>query len=213
MNKEIEQGWRLLGVSVKTQVLFTSVNAIECVQAAVGSEFKTILKKHDVIAVGPKTALCLHKAGVQHVRVPTVHSQEGILDLFAKSKLPNKLFFFRAEKARNFLQKALGNLGVKVLAIHSYQMHCPQLDGSSVIKAWRQGKVDAVLLGSPLTVRHYLRQIVDVGIANNAILVAISPSVAATAKSLGLDIKLISEQASFSGMLELLHRYFEGEKT
>jgi len=211
LNERIKQGWARLVLSHNAWVLFTSVNAIECVESVVGSSFVSILKKHHVLAVGERTAEYLHSLGLSGVFVPKEHSQEGLLTMLLQSDLPQTLFFFRAEKGRDYLHQELKKRSVNVVLIYSYRMCCPQSDTTEVVQALQRNEVDAVLLGSPQTVRHYLRRIADVDIANRAVLVAISSRVADTAKTLGLEITLVSKQANFSSMLETLHHFFEGE--
>lgn len=205
----ILEGWKLLQTADPAWVLFTSVNALACLESVLGKDFILELKRHTVVAVGDKTAEFLYAAGLAHVLVPKEHSQEGLLAMMKALVLPKRLFFFRAKKARDFLQNNLIQQGVEVYPVMSYQMDCPQSDASTALSALRQGHVDAVLLGSPQTVRHYLHRTVDLRIANNAVLVAISPRVAATAQALGLKVCLVSKQASFSSMLMSLHHYFE----
>ncbi|MDQ6960911.1 MAG: uroporphyrinogen-III synthase [Mariprofundaceae bacterium] len=211
LSAEIQRGWHLLQKKSPAWVLFTSVNALESLESTLGSNFVLELKRHTVLAVGEKTADFLHEAGIKHVLVPQEHSQEGLLSMMLALTLPKQLFFFRAEKARNFLQQSLIEQGVEVFAVMSYQMQCPQSDATTVLSALKEGQVDAVLLGSPQTVRHYLRRTIDIRIANNALLVAISPRVAETATSLGLKVSLVSKEANFSSMLMSLHHYFEGK--
>lgn len=190
-----------------TGVLFTSVNGVECAAGVMGDAFADILAQTAVAAVGEHTAEALRRHGVTPALVPDVASQEGILAAYLQHGLPQKLVFFRAEEGRDLLIDALKARGVRVHVAYSYRSICPQDDASEIIDAIARGNIDAVLLGSAKTARHYLKRIGDIALANRPVIVTISGMVAREAEALGLGVQVVAKQASFSAMLDALEDY------
>ena len=215
MPDSIKAGLALLS-DVDTHVLFTSSNGVRCVSGVLGSAFAESLRQCRLAATGEKTASALRKLGINNLLLPETASQEGLLSAYMKNPLPRRLVFFRAEEGRNVLPDALQQQGVEVHVIPAYHMVCPQDDATDIRQALQLGQIDAVLLGSAKTVRHYVQRIGDPDLAGSAILAAISPAVAASASELGLEVQAIAKQASFPSMLDALENYFQqqdgGEK-
>ena len=192
-----------------THVLFTSHNGVRCVAEMLGDEFASAFRQCNLAVVGKKTAAALQKLGLDNVLLPDTASQEGLLASYLKRTLPQRLVFFRAEEGREFLPEALRQRGVEVHIIPAYRTICPQDDASDIRQALQQGQVDAVMLGSTKTTRHYVQRINNRDLANSPALAVISPHVAQCAHKLGLDVQAIAKQASFSSMLDALEHHFQ----
>jgi len=192
-----------------THVLFTSSNGVRCVSEALGSAFAQTFRRCRIAAVGEKTASALRRLDINDLLLPETASQEGLLSTYMERPLPRRLVFFRAEEGRSVLPDALQQQGVEVHVIPTYRMFCPQDDATNIRQALQQGRIDAVLLGSTKTVRHYVQRIGDPDLAGSTILAAISPAVAESTSELGLEVQAIAKQASFPSMLDALENYFQ----
>jgi len=161
-----------------------------------------------VAAVGNQTADCLNQHGIRTDIVPETASQDGLVDAYLQSGLPERLLFFRAEEGREALAEALTERGIEVETVPAYRTICPHDDASDVIAMLRKGEVDAVLLGSARACLHYLQRVGDATLAARPVSVAISQKMAAAAMCGGLRVQLVAKSASFEAMLDILSDYF-----
>lgn len=206
--ENIQRGLALLK-NKQPHVLFTSPNGVHCVSKVLGPEFSEVFKARPITAVGRKTAAALHELRISNIMLPGIASQEGLVSAYLEKGLPEFLVFFRAEEGRNLLAGALSEQGCDVHTIHAYRTICPEGDASEIKQALAEGCIDAVLLGSAKTVRHYVQRIGSAEIANRAFLAVISQQAADCAEALGLNVQVIAKQASFSSMLDGLAYYFQ----
>ncbi|MCF7820827.1 MAG: uroporphyrinogen-III synthase [Mariprofundaceae bacterium] len=189
-------------------VLFTSRNAVECVASVLGSNFAEIVGSHRVSAIGNRTAQSLSLYGIKTELLPQKASQEGLIETYQNSGLPERLLFFRAEEGKDLLQKALSHRGCEVITLYPYRMNCPDSDVSSTVEKLKNQQIDALLLGSPKTVENYVRRIGSVEIADTPAIAVISPQVARAAEDAGLSVQVVAKTASFDAMLDALADYF-----
>ena len=189
-------------------ILLSSANGVSCTAQALGDDFPTLLAGHPVIAVGEHTAAALAKHGIQTVWTATEASQEGLIQDFSKHGWPPSLCFLRAEDGRDVLQQAMQAQGVDVRLIHAYRTICPQDDPSDIVQALQHGDIDAVLLGSSRTARHYVQRIGNAQLADRPAVAVISPQVACAAQEAGLSVQAVAKEASFTAMLDALADYF-----
>jgi len=189
-------------------VLFTSANGVRCVSEVLQGKLSRVLARTTVAAVGDKTATALREAGLNDILVPASASQAGLLQAWLATQVPRTLVFFRAEEGSDLLAGGLRKHGCTVHTIHAYRTICPAGDTDDTRRLLAAGDVDAVLLGSARTARHYVQRIGDVRLANRPVVAVISRQAATCAQSLGLDVQVIAKQASFSSMLDELADYF-----
>jgi len=191
-----------------TDVLFTSRNGIEALAKYSDVPLPSLLQDHRMAVIGEKTAQALQTYGIQADIVPDIQSQCGLWNVYETYGLPKSLMFFRAEEGSDFLSQKLQTKGVSVTTSLVYKTICPDDDCSDIIQQLRQKQIDAVLLGSAKTARHYLQRIQNIQLANIPVLVAMSQQVADAADKLGLSVQLIAKQTSFASMLDELETYF-----
>ena len=191
-----------------TDVLLTSRNGVEALAVSSDVPLSSLLQHHRIAVVGEKTAQALRAYGIQPNIIPNIQSQLGLLDAYQNHRLPQSLLFFRAEEGSDFLSDDLQTQGVPVQTILAYRAICPSGDSLGMIQLFEQKKIDAVLLGSAKTAKHYLQQVQDTALANTPVLVAMSQQVADAADKLGLNVQLIAKQTSFASMLDELETYF-----
>jgi len=198
----------LIALPGDAAILLSSANGVSCAAQALGDDFTTLLTRHPVIAVGKHTAAALAKCGVQAAWTAAEASQEGLIRGFSEHGWPTTVCFLRAEDGRDVLQQALQAQGVDVHLIHAYRTICPQDDPSDIVQALQHGDIDAVLLGSSRTARHYVQRIGNAQLADRPAVAVISPQVAAAAQEAGLSVQAVAKEASFTAMLDALADYF-----
>jgi uroporphyrinogen-III synthase len=181
---------------------------VECVASVLGNGFAEIVANHRISAIGSRTARSLNDHGIQPDLLPQKASQEGLIEAYQNSSLPERLLFFRAEEGKDLLQQALSHHGCEVTTLHPYRMNCPDSDISDTIEKLKNREIDALLLGSPKTVENYIRQIGSIEIADTPAIAVISPQVAQAAVDAGLSVQAVAKTASFDAMLDALADYF-----
>lgn len=192
-----------------TSVLFTSGNGVDCVAETLGSAFTLLLKPHKIIAVGERTAAALASHGIDDAIAPETPSQAGLIELFERTGIPERLLFFRAEEGSNAVAEALSAAGCRVKTIYAYRMRMPEGDVEEISAMLKQHKIDGVLLGSAKTTINYIQRIGDPKTAAIPAIAVISPEVAATAEKAGLSVQAVAKSASFDAMLDALSGYFD----
>jgi len=210
--QNIRQGVKLLDDD-GVHALFTSANGVHCAAETLGDAFSSVFAAVPVVAIGDHTAEALRKRGVTPAWISGHASQEGLVNAWRKRGLPRRLAFFRAEEGRAMLGNALTAAGVDVHLIQVYRTICPNDDASDVIRALKNGTIDAVLLGSARTARHYIRRIGDAHLANRPVIAVISRRAAAAIRRLGLDVQSVAKEASFASMLDGLAAWFQQNKS
>lgn len=195
-----------------TDVVFTSVNGVQSVAATVDA-LQHILRLKRVAAVGIKTAEALRRVGVEADIIPSIPSQDGLIQAYLEHGMPGRLMFFRAREGRDTLVRALKGHGIDVLLVPAYQTVCPQDDASAIIEALKHADIDAVLLGSSKAARYYIQRIGDIGLAGRPVVVAISAQVAEAAHDAGLDVQIVAKTISFDAMLDDLAVFYKMRST
>jgi len=192
-------------------IVFSSVNGVEQTALAAPTPLAEILRGHRIAAVGERTAAQLRKHGVEPHIIPEMPSQEGLIAAYQKIGIPRRLFFFRAEEGNAALENFLTAHNCEVRLVPTYRSVCPTDDATQIIELLRHQQIDAVLLASPKTARHYLQRIGDTDTANQAHIVVISPAVATAATDAGLQVQIVAKEASFEAMLNGLSDFYERE--
>jgi uroporphyrinogen-III synthase len=205
---EVRRGLGLLQGGVG-EALFTSANGVAAAHQVLGGNFSRAFAQARVAVVGQKTAEALLGLGVKPAVVPKRYSQEGLLAAYEKVGLPQRMVFFRASEGRGLIIDVLRSKGVEVDLVKAYDTVCPQQDAVPVIAQLQRGSIDAVLLASGKTARHYVQRIGDSELASRPAIAVISPQVERTCTGLGLAVQAVAKKATLEAMLNALEQYFE----
>lgn len=207
LKASIQQG--LSDIESYSDIVFTSVNSIQAVFENNSTSTTDFFQGKRIAVVGKKTAEALKKHHLHAEIISKTASQQGLIAAYQAQGLPQSLLFFRAESGSNILLEYLQDKGVKTQLITAYRSICPKNKANAEVLAMlKENIIDATLLGSSRTAKHYLQRIGDLELANRPILVAISQQVADAADKLGLKVQLIANDANFPSMLEVLADYF-----
>ncbi len=189
-------------------VIFTSSNGVHCFSRACDRLPSEVLADMHVCAVGSQTAKALAEIGIECAIVGDPPSQKGLIRAFEQTGMPRRAFFFRAEKGSDQLIRFLREHGCETHLIVAYRMRCPASDAGPIVDMIKRGEIDAVLLGSALTVHHYAHRIGNPELASRPVLAVISEQAAEQAKRDGLRVQVVAKTASFDAMLDALEDHF-----
>lgn len=181
--------------------LFTSANAVHCVHRTLGKEMVQAFAHARIAVVGRKTAAALKRVGLTPALIPSIESQEGLIEPMKRAS-PKRLIFFRAEQGKDTLIQALTQLGIPVELVPVYRTVGVSEDASEVRHKLASGQIDVVLLGSTRSTQQYLARIGDIGLASKPRIAVISPAMAKEVMALGLKVDIIAKEASFKAMLD-----------
>lgn len=134
-----------------THVIFTSQHAVHFFGEAL-EERKALFLEKEQIAVGKKTATCLHELGCTKISTATEETQEGVIELLAPLNLEECYFLFpHSSKARKNLLFFLQKREVRHQAFPLYDTYTCQ---SSPLPSLDE--IDEILFTSPSTVHAFL---------------------------------------------------------
>ncbi len=189
-------------------VIFTSVNGVLAAadrMAAMNLPFAG-LNACKVAAIGPATATALTDRGVRVSLSPAEYVAEEIVrELRALTDLAGlRILLPRADVARAVLREQLIAAGAHVLEVPTYRTICgtPDSDAFAAVR----GGADWITFTSSSTVRHFFELLGDdaLRIAHEAQIACIGPITAATAREFGLQVTIVADRYTVSGLLNAL---------
>jgi len=195
-----------------SDLLFTSANGVLALASFCHEQNRTLkstLAGKRIAAVGDRTAAALSALDISVDIIPEIASQDGLIAAYSEHGLPAQLLFFRAKEGRENLAEALEQQGTVVKIVKAYNTVCPDADATETVALLAAGQIDAVLLGSTKTARHFLQRIHSNELANRPVVVVISQLMAEETEQLGLHVQVVAKSASFDSMLDGLAEYFE----
>jgi len=194
--------------------IFTSANAVSFFFdriAAKGLDCRAFGSCR-ICAVGPKTAALLLAKGIKADLIPTDYKAEGVVEEFRKIDLQGKkLLFPRADKARELIPSALGEMGAAVAAPITYRNVVPDTLPPSLLEALEEQRIHCVTFTSSSTAENLavmlgenrmLRLLEGVAVA------AIGPVTAKTCRELGLDVHIEPLNYTLENMTAEIVKYF-----
>lgn len=159
-------------------------------------------------AIGPKTQAALEERGIGVDRVPETYTSAGLVTALESKVEGVRVEIARSDHGSQELLTGLHRAGAYVHETILYRLERPPEAGHSV-QAAIDGKLDAVLFTSSLTVEHFMeiaaeREILDrVHDALDASLVAtIGEPTKQTATEHGLAVDVVPESATFAALVE-----------
>ena len=165
-----------------------------------------------ICAVGPKTAALLAAKGIKADMIPADYKAEGVVTEFSKIDLQGrKVLFPRADKARELIPQALGEMGAIVAAPIAYRNIVPDVLPQNVLQALEEKRVHCVTFTSSSTVdnlavmlgeNRMLRLMQGVAVA------AIGPITAKTCREIGLEVHIEPANYTLENMSEEIVKFF-----
>ena len=191
-------------------VIFTSANGVARFWSALEAEGRGAadLARARVAAIGPATARALAARGVTPAVVPERYLAEGMVEALRDAdRWPGRRVLLpRAREARDLLPRRLAEWGAEVDVVAAYEVR-PERAGADRVRAeLRAGRIDAVTFTASSTVRHFVDAVgADVG---RAVVAAIGPVTARTARACGLPVHVVAEVHTIDGLVAALGAHF-----
>ncbi|MBL0011694.1 MAG: uroporphyrinogen-III synthase [Nitrosomonas sp.] len=192
--------------------IFVSPNAVNKAMQLIGKQ--RILPPYiRFAAVGKGSADALKHYGVNEVLVPVEHfdseallQQEQLQDMAGK-----RVVIFRGNGGRELLGDTLIQRGASLEYAECYQRRKPDIDTTSLLSAWMQGEIHAVIITSSEGLHNLFDIIGKLGqqLLKSTPVFTVPERIARTAKTLGLRKIVKSTSTGDEGLLECLQAYFQ----
>jgi uroporphyrinogen III methyltransferase/synthase len=196
-------------------VVFTSQNTVRvvCDRMVEWGRSPRDLGAVSVAAIGPATASALVERGVTPDLVPPRFVAEAVVDaLAARGGLRGaRVLLPRATEARDALPAGLLAHGavVDVIAVYRTVGVMGGAEGAGLAHEIEAGAIDAVMFTSSSTVRHFVELVGrEAATAPRYAAAVIGPVTAATAREVGLPVRVEADEYTVSGLVEAVRRYF-----
>jgi uroporphyrinogen-III synthase len=159
-----------------------------------------------VCAIGDRTARALREAGYGVDSVPEEFSSSGLVAALETEVPGARVEVARSDHGSAVLTDGLNDAGAYVHETVLYRLVRPDGAGESAERA-AEGRLDAALFTSSLTVEYFLdaaaaRGVRDAAIAglNDAVVAVIGEPTRETAEDLGIAVDVVPEQADFAAL-------------
>lgn len=188
-------------------IVFTSANGVQgfwdrCL--SVGKDARSF-GQTKIAAVGPATARALETIGLIADLVPENFDVDSLLGEFkALDQPPKKVLFPRSEIGRESLVDGLRLLGADVDPVTAYRTMISEQSAEKARAAYESG-IDVTTFTSSSSVDNLVKLLDgDVSAINESITACIGPITAETAKSHGIDVKILATQQTIDGLVEAI---------
>ena len=196
--------------------VFTSANAVDALfdRLTALSLDARALRDTRVAAIGEATSTRLRENGIVADLVPRVAVSASMAEALARHVAAGDTVLIpQADIAGDELRAGLDRAGANVRRVVAYSTVTPEASRKLVAEALDVG-VDVVTFTSSSTARNFARLIGgDVGSLGDTAVACIGPITAATARQLGMDVRLVAERSTVAGLVDAIEAYFGEEET
>ena len=194
-------------------VVFTSAHGVELTCGRMEALSIPIgnLAGRKVACIGPATAHALGALGVQADLIPQEYVGEQLAEAMGEVA-GTRVLLPRAEGGRRALPDMLTKRGALVDEISIYRAVAEEPDPSAV--AVIRNGLDVVTLTSPSVVRHFLTQMINLGLdpfqlPGEPAMACIGPITSRAATLAGLQPEIVATTYTVDGLVEAICRYIE----
>ena len=184
-------------------VVFTSKTGVELAAEAGWTSGGATL-----VVIGPSTAAAARGVGWEVDLVPGEYTSEGLVTALRDRVDGERVEVARSDHGSDVLLEGLRDAGATVTETVLYRLTRPAEAGVSAERA-AAGDLDGLAFTSSLTVEHFLAAAAERGVreaalagANDAVVGAIGPPTAETARGLGFDVDVVPDAADFAALAE-----------
>lgn len=210
----IDQGNEaLLQLEQYDWVFFTSVNGVEYFFKRLDTlrQDYHLAKKSKIVAVGPATASALEKRGITPGPLPDVFQAEGLLEAYGDQLQQGQhVLLPRGNLARPWLHEVLVDKGLYVTEVVMYETIPARNQDSELLNALINRHIDIITFTSSSTVKYFIQALSNMGVEDpieiikGITIACIGPVTAQTAQEEGLDVTLVSKEATLDSLLEVI---------
>ncbi len=192
---------RPTGNSPRTDGAYTILTSKTGIEIAAGAGWTP--GDTTLVAIGPKTAAAAEEAGWTADIVPEKYTSAGVVEALADEVDGARVEVARSDHGSSVLIEGLEDAGAYRHETVLYELVIPDRAGESVVLA-SEGRLDAALFTSSLTVEHFLDVAADRDIETEvleglerAVVGVIGPPTAETAEELGVPVDVVPSDAEF----------------
>ncbi len=164
-----------------------------------------------IAVVGSGTAEILGSYHMKPDLIPETFQAEGLLAAFERMDVKGKKVLVpRAKKAREVLPEGLSALGAEVTVVTAYETLTPELD-PDMIEILGESPPDVVTFTSSSTAKNLARLLppdLFHTLRTKARVACIGPVTAGTARSLGLEVSIMPEEATIPALVTAIEDYY-----
>jgi uroporphyrinogen III methyltransferase / synthase len=213
------QSWQALdeaiaGLARYQWLVFTSVNGVQYFfERLFASGLDARALGHvRTAAIGPATAGCLRRYGVNTDILPETYQAEAVVEAFAREAIVGKKILLpRAEEARPVLPEELRRMGATVDEIVAYKTL--QVEGYTerLLDALQARDIDMITFTSSSTVHNFCALLPpgrSKDLLQNVTIACIGPITADTARQLGLEVHVAAEAFTIDGLCRAIVQYY-----
>ncbi len=196
-------------------IIFTSANGVTAFWQRL-YELKLdsrVLSGLKIGTIGPATAKALEAKGITADFLPQVFTGEGIIAGLKSLGIAGQRFLLpRADIADEELVTGLSQLGASVHEVAAYRT-VPATEATTQAKQMIiSGKIDVITFTSSATVSNLMAAFQgESPVINSAKVACIGPKTAATATKAGLNVDILAEEQTISGLVAAIEEYFRKE--
>ena len=191
--------------------IFVSPNAVNKAMSLIVKQ-RPLPSHLKIAAVGKGSADTLKHYGVNKVLVPTEHfDSEALLKRKELQHMTDsRVVIFRGNGGRQLLGNTLIQRGAILEYAECYQRKKPNVDTTSLLTAWSQGEIHAVIITSSEGLHNLFDIIGKLGqqLLRSTPVFTAHGRIAQTAKDLGLEKIVKTSSTGDEGLLESLRVYF-----
>jgi len=185
-------------------VVFTSVNGVNAFFDLLGAGGRDARAFGDakVAAIGTATAGALTRNGIRVDFVPAVYVNEAVAaGLIERTAPGERVLVFRAQEARDVLPATLRAAGRSVDVVAGYKTRFVDDPNMRALAAG----ADVVTFTSSSTVHGFAHNVPGAPeVLSRAVVAAIGPITAATARRLGIRVDVVADEFTLEGLLAAL---------
>lgn len=192
-------------------LVLTSVNAVQafCNRLKAVHVDTDILKKSQIVVVGPKSAAALKVYGLEADMVPDDYRAEGVVSLLKNKIADKRVLYPKAARARDLIITKLGQSGAEVIAPVAYGSAPPAEAPQLLRQAIEQG-LDLLTFTASSTVDNFVKLLdaEKLKLAQKIPVASIGPLTTSTAEKLGFNVVVEPDNSTLDEMVEEIARYF-----
>ena len=194
-------------------LIFTSPTSVEAIFEFYPDFREKINKNCQIATIGHKTEEMCRKYGLATDLIPDDYTAEGLLEVFEKENIKNKLIGLpRTLAARDTLPEGLEKMGADIILAESYESVIPfdKVRIEVLIEKILNSEIDAITFTSPLTAKNLFKVSIDKQIpelinklSTSVLTVSIGPITHKTLEELGVK-SIYPKKYTVKDMMELL---------
>jgi len=196
-------------------LVFASVTAVRSLARSAPEAFKNFHPSTEVVAIGPPTAKALNGMGIGEVKVPRTYTSEGLVEILKDGA--GKVMMLRSDHGNAVLREGLeGRRALQELIM--YSLHEDSRDSlGEALTELRAGRIDAVLHTSSLSAtmaveRSRLMFGDEWPKCWKTVNAAIGPPTRDTLTSLGIDVQVVPNKATFFDLAMAVSDHLSGRE-